>query len=125
MKFGLDEYALNARLRPALLTALPAAWTVTVWSPGSALGWGGLWGLFVGAGGMWLLSQMARDRGKLKEKKLFDGVGGRPTERLLSHAFAPNKITLARQHAKLADLLPTVKIPEADDESRDPARASL
>ena len=57
--FGLDKYDRNARLKPALIAALPAAWTVMAWSPGNALGWGGLWGLIVGAGGTFLLAQMA------------------------------------------------------------------
>ena len=123
MTFGLDAYTRNARLKPALITALPTAWTVMAWAPGNALGWSGLWSLFVAGGGMWLLSQMARDRGKRSEKELFDKFGGRPTEQLLSHAQAPNKVRLSRQHEKLRGLLPDVHIPSADDEMKDPSAA--
>jgi hypothetical protein len=123
MKYGLDAYTLNARLWPALLTILPAAWTAMAWSPGHEMGWGGLSGLFIASGGMVLLSQMARDRGKRKERALFDKFGGRPSERLLSHEFAPNNIVLAGRHAKLAALMPDVHIPTADEEAHDPGAA--
>lgn len=123
MKFGLDEYARNARLKPALLVALPAAWTITVWAPGTAVGWGGIWALFVAAGGTLLLSQLARDRGKRKERELFDLHGGGPTERLLSHVHAPNKARLRIQHARLQALLPDLRIPSAEEEMRDPSAA--
>lgn len=121
MNFGLDAYTRNARLKPAFPVALPAAWTVMAWSPGNVMGWTGFWSLFVAGGGTWLLSQMARDRGKLKERALFERFGGRPTERLLSHAHAPNKVRLQQRHAKLAELQPGLSIPSAQDERRNPA----
>lgn len=123
MNFGLDAYTRNARLKPAFLVALPAAWTVMAWAPGNAIGWTGFWSLFVAAGGTWLLSQIARDRGKRKEKALFDKFGGRPTERLLSHQHAPNKVRLQQRHAKLAELQPDRRLPSARDEARNPAAA--
>jgi hypothetical protein len=121
--FGLDKYDRNARLKPALTAALPAAWTVMAWSPGNALGWGGLWGLIVGAGGTFLLAQMARDRGKRKERALFDRFGGRPSERMLSYAAANNTVQLAQRHEKLSRLMPGVSIPTEEDEVRDPYAA--
>ena len=124
MNFGLDYYTRNARLKPALIAALPAAWTVMAWAPGHALGWGGLWAVIVGAGGTFLLSQMARDRGKRMEPGLFAKFGGRPTEKFLSHAHAPNKVRLGLLHEKLAQLVPEVYIPTADEERRDPAAAN-
>lgn len=123
MMFALDRYARNARLKPALLTVLPAAWTIAAWSPPGELGWGTIWGLFVAAGGTVLLSNMGRDLGKRKEKALHDRFGGRPSERLLSHEHAPNRILLAQRHARLRALLPEVSMPTAEDEMRDPAGA--
>jgi hypothetical protein len=122
VNIGLDEYSRNARLKPALLTALPAALTVATWSSGGVTGWSGAWGLFVAAGGTWFLSQLARDRGKRKERELFEGNGGRPTELLLSHNHAPNKVTLAQRHAKLGRLMPQVPIPSVADEQNEPSR---
>ena len=52
-----------------------------------------------------------------------DQFGGRPTERLPSHAHAPNKVRLARQHAKLRSLLRDTPIPTAEDERDDPSAA--
>lgn len=121
MNVGLDQYARNARLKPALLALAPAAWSVTAWSPEHALGWGGFWGLFVAVGGTMLFANLARDRGKRKEKALFESQGGRPTERLLSHAQAPNKVSLAQRHAKLRRLVPDVHIPSEAEEAADHA----
>lgn len=116
VNIGLDAYTRNARLKPALLAWAPAAWTVMAWSPNHALGWGGFWGVVVAIGGTVLLSQLARDRGKRREPDLFDAHGGRPTELLLSHLHAPNKVALAMRHAKLRRLLPHVRIPSEAEE---------
>lgn len=121
--FGLDAYTRNARLKPALLALAPAAWTLMAWSPDHAFGWGGIWTVIVGVGGTLLLSQLARDRGKRKERALHDSHGGRPSERLLSHVRAGNRITLSRRHAKLRRLIPDVRIPTEAEEARNPAAA--
>lgn len=124
MSIGLDEYSRNARLKPALLVTLPASLTIAALSPESALVWGGLWATIVTLGGTFFLAQIGRDWGKRKEWKLFDRNGGRPTERLLCHTHAPNKVRLAAQHRRLAELMPAIKIPTADDERRDPSAAN-
>lgn len=123
MSLGLDEYSRNARLKPALLTVVPAAWTVMAWAPVERWGWSGLWGVFVAAGGTLLVAHMGRDLGKRKERALHDRFGGRPSERLLSHEHAPNKVRLNQRHSKLRGLMPDVPIPTADEETRDPAKA--
>jgi hypothetical protein len=115
---GLDLYTRRSRLQPALLTALPAAVTVLAWSPGMALGWGGLWSLIVACGGTYLLSQVARDCGYDKEAGLYALFGGRPSELLLSHKHAANEITLKARHKKLNQLggfkMPTAAVEEKD-----------
>src|SRR5262245_43905742 len=123
MNLGLDAYTRNARLKPALIAMLPVAWTIMAWGPGNASGWSALWTLFVAGGGTWLLSQVARDRGKKKENQLFDSFGGRPTERLLSHGHAQNPTRLRQRHAKLAELLPDLRVPSAEEEIKAPAAA--
>lgn len=124
MTIGLDEYSRNARLKPALLVILPAAITVAVWSPNIALAWSGMWATIVALGGTFLIAQIGRDWGKAKEGRLFARFGGRPSELLLSHEHAPNKIRLAAQHARLCALQPTIVMPSADDERRDPSAAN-
>src|SRR4029079_10228447 len=92
---GMDQYDRNARLKPALLIVLPAALAVVVLAPDAIVGWGGGIALIVQAGGSVLLAQIVGDVGKKTEPKLFSMFGGRPTERMLSHGHAPNKILLA------------------------------
>ena len=102
---------------------LPIALTVGVWSPSAAVAWSALWATIVAMGGTFLLAQIGRDWGKRKEQKLFDRFGGRPTERVLCHEHATNKVRLAAQHARLATLMPAISMPTADHERRDPSAA--
>lgn len=120
---GMDQYDRRARLMPALLVILPATLAVVTLAPDAVLGWGGGIALIVQAGGSFLLAQFVGDIGKRKEPKLFESFGGRPTERLLSHQHAPNKVILAARHKKLGKLFPKIKIPTAGDEQRDPEGA--
>lgn len=115
---GMDQYDRRARLMPALLVILPAAFTVIALVPDEVLGWGGGIALIFQAGASFLLAQMVGDIGKRKEPKLFESFGGRPTEMLLSYQHAPNKVVLADRHKKLAKLLPKVKMPTPDAEQK-------
>lgn len=108
---------------PALLVILPTALSVVALAPDAVLGWGGGIALIVQAGGSFLLAQFVGDFGKRKEPKLFAAFGGRPTERLLSHQHAPNKVILADRHKRLGKLFPRIKIPTAAEEQRDPEGA--
>lgn len=123
MGIGMDQYDRNARLKPALLVILPAALAVVALTPDAVLGWSGGIALIVQAGGSFLLAQIVGDIGKKKEPKLFAYFGGRPTELLLSHEHAPNRVVLAERHRRLAKLLPKLKIPTADAEKKDPKAA--
>jgi hypothetical protein len=123
MGIGMDQYDRNARLKPALLGILPAALAVVALAPDAVLGWSGGIALIVQAGGSFLLAQIVGDIGKKKEPQLFEYFGGRPTELLLSHEHAPNKVGLAERHRKLAKLFPKLKIPTADAETKDPKAA--
>ena len=120
---GMDQYDRNARLKPALLVILPAALAVVALAPDAVLGWSGGIALIFQLGGSFLLAQIVGDIGKKKEPKLFEYCGGRPTELLLSHEHAPNKVVLAERHRKLAKLFPKFKIPTADAEKKDPKAA--
>lgn len=116
---GMDQYDRNARLKPALLVVLPVALAVVALAPDAVLGWGGGIALIIQAGGSFLVAQIVGDIGKRKEPKLFEYFGGRPTELLLSHVHAPNKVALADRHAKLAKLFPKIRIPTAAEEKKD------
>src|SRR3989442_12040666 len=107
---GMDQYDRNARLKPALMVVLPTALAVVALAPDAVLGWSGGIALIVQAGGSFLLAQIVGDIGKKKEPQLFEYFGGRPTELLLSHEHAPNKVGVAERHRKLAKLFPKLKI---------------
>lgn len=120
---GMDQYDRNARLKPALLVILPAALAVVALAPDAIVGWGGGIAVMVQAGGGLLLAQIVGDIGKKKEPKLFAMFGGRPTERMLCHQHATNRILLADRHRKLTKLFPKVKAPTAEAEAKDPKAA--
>lgn len=120
---GMDQYDRNARLKPALLVILPAALAVVALAPDAMVGWGGGIALIVQAGGSLLLAQIVGDIGKRNEAKLFALFGGRPTERMLCHEHATNRILLADRHRKLTKLIPKVKVPTAEAEAKDPKAA--
>lgn len=123
MSLSPDTYTLQARQAPALLVGLPVALTVWAWPAAHPLGWQGLWGLLVAAGGTLLLAQIGGEMGKRREPKLYDKFGGRPSERLLSFVHASNKHVVQRRHDQLQTLLPTLHIPTEQEELADPYAA--
>jgi len=123
MKTIFNSYTRRARLEPALITALPLGLATLAWFPTGIVGWGLFWGLIAWSGGTALLAQVARDRGKKQEPKLFQSWGGKPTTRFLRHRDVPNKFILERRHRKLTTLLPDLNIPSANQEHADPQKA--
>ena len=115
----LDAYTVRARLLPGLLTVLPVAVTVYAWEPGNTLGWNGLGALLTGLGGTYLLSFIARDRGKAAEARLYKKWGGRPTELALMHSGNMHPTLRVRRHAAIRRLYPDVVIPTAAEEAGD------
>lgn len=115
----LDAYTVRARLVPGLLTVLPAAVTVYAWEPGNTLDWNGLGALLTGLGGTYLLSFIARDRGKAAEARLYRKWGGRPTELALMHSGNMHPTLRVRRHAAIRKLYPDVAIPTAAEETGD------
>lgn len=117
--FGMDKYDRHARLRPALIILLPLTLTAIGLTPDAYKVWTAIIAVIAQAGGSYLLGQVVADAGKKKETQLFRLWGGRPSELLLSHKHAPNKILLASRHEKLALLLKNVQIPSAAMEEED------
>jgi hypothetical protein len=118
-----NPYTRRSRLQPALIVILPIALATLAWFPTGVVGWGLFWSLFVACGGTALLSQVARDKGTLKEPALYNGWGGKPTTRFLRHRDAPNKIVLERQHRKLESLIVGAHIPTSEEEDLHPEKA--
>jgi hypothetical protein len=119
----LDTYTRKARFLPALVLTVPVALAVLAWFPTdlkglNLLATGVVW--YVGAS---LSTELARDRGKALEPKLFKKWGGKPTTRMLRHRHAPNKALLERQHRALEALMKNISLPTAAEEKANPAGA--
>lgn len=80
-----DKYELNARLKPALLLLLPAVIVVLAWVPSLQSLGGAVLTLAVTCGVTYLLSQIARRRGRDLEQHWGDRVGRKQSAKLLSH----------------------------------------
>lgn len=119
----LDPYSRRARLQPALLAILPLGLALLAWYPTEAKTLGLVWAIVVSAGGTALLAQIARERGKRLEQRLFDSWGGKPSTVLLRHLGCRNKAILAQRHTKLRKLFPDLSIPSVDEETAHPTHA--
>ncbi len=108
-----DSYDRKARLYPALLVIVPLA--LTVGSGGAAL---------ASCGGVFLMTQLARDAGKRREAALFESWDGVPSVAILRHRDQRiDAITKGRYHKKLAALVKGTKAPVAADEHSEPRKA--
>jgi len=121
----MDEYTRRARLKPALIVALPIALLIVVVFPQIVPWLRVLWGIIVGGGVMALISQFGRDWGKKKEHQLFSLWGAIPTTRMLRHRDAKNTVTVGRYHTKLQHLIPELRIPTSEQEQNNPAAADM
>src|SRR5229473_2779149 len=120
----LDPYSRQARLAPALVVIVPVVLLVMVWFPASWSVWGALVSVACSCGLMFLLSQIARDRGKQKEPDLYAGWGGKPSVALLRHRDRRiDPQTKARYCGFLKSKLPQLVLPTEAEEETDPARA--
>jgi hypothetical protein len=120
----LDPYARQARLLPALIVLLPAILLIMVWFPASWTLWGAIVSVACSCGLIFLLSQIARDRGKQREPELYAAWGGKPSVALLRHR--DDRITAdtkSRYWTFLKLKLPTLKVPTPDEERANPNAA--
>jgi len=117
-----DHYSFRARLQPALLTLLPAAFGVFAWT-GPGVQWqSALWTVFGTAGGTYFLGVLARSFGKRIEPELWRSWGGAPTTQLLRHSGPANSVLRARWHTYLSNLLEQ-PFPTPQEEAANPAGA--
>lgn len=113
---GLDRYDLFARLRPALLVALPPALIALYWLHGIPAT---LTATLSACGVTYLMAQIARRRGRAIEDLLEDRAGRRHSGRLLTHADTTMAAeTKARYHVFLVSCGLRISTPE--EEQTDP-----
>jgi hypothetical protein len=120
----LDSYARQARLYPALIVVCPIALLIMVWFPTLWTTLGATMSVASSFGLALLLAQVARDRGKQREPDLFKSWGGKPSVVLLRHRDRRiDAQTKARYRAFLAEQLPQLKLPTAEEEQANPDEA--
>jgi hypothetical protein len=118
-----DSYERKARLYPALVLTVPVAVTAIAMFSGSLTAARSLGAIFVALGGVFLLSQLARDAGKRGEKVLFARWNGMPSVAIFRHQDRRlDPITKLRYHKKLSTLV-KAKAPTAEEEQLDPVAA--
>lgn len=120
----LDEYALKARLWPALLAGLPLGALVGALVPNAEWWHAVLAGSGASIGLTFLLAQMARSAGKRKEPRLHARWTGKPTMLRLRHRDTTfDRHTLARYHRNVEKLATQLRMPTVEEEAADPNAA--
>jgi len=119
-----DPYERKARLYPALLLIAPLVAAGVALLSAKLSGVQSLGAAIVGCGGAFLLTQLARDAGKNREKSLFAKWGGLPSVVIFRHRDPRlDPITKVRYHKKLTGLVKEAEAPTVEQEQTDPASA--
>lgn len=117
-----DPYERQARLYPALLAGLPVIVMATVlYGSNSVITAAST--VAASCGGLYLLANIARERGRCLEPILYAVWGGKPTTQLLRHRDrsieAPTK---RRYHAFLSQMV-NLQFPDETEEETNPSQA--
>ena len=120
-----NKYERKARLYPALLLISPLVAVGAAFISSSQLtGFESVLVTVISCGGAFLLTQLARDTGKKKEKRLFALWGGMPSIAIFRHRDEQlDPITKKRYHEQLSILVEGTKAPSVGDEERNPENA--
>lgn len=119
-----DPYDRKARLAPALLCALPLFVSLLLLVPEVGALWGAVGGLVLYCGGAKFLTQVGRDRGKVREPTLYASWGGKPSVAMLRHSDSRlNAPTKNRYRAFLQRAVPGLALASPEDEKLDPDTA--
>jgi hypothetical protein len=120
-----DMYSYRARVLPALLTLLPVFLTALVLYPIIYSGIGAAAGsLAVACGVLWFFANVVRARGRGAERTLLAKWDGLPTTRMLRHRdSALDEQTKARYHSFLSSRVRGLRLPNLDQERKDPNAA--
>ena len=123
-KLVLDQYDRMARLRPALLCALPLITSGILLIPEVGAIWGSIGTVVVYCGGSILLIQIARDLGKKLEARLYHSWGGKPSAAMLRHTDCRlAKPTKDRYRRFLSGVVPSLALASPEEEESNPELA--
>ncbi|HSS52492.1 MAG TPA: hypothetical protein VLX28_26415 [Thermoanaerobaculia bacterium] len=123
MQTPLDFYTLKARLSPALLAILPLLITGITFFPQYLTSWKSLYAIAVSCGLIYLLAELGRRAGTLKQEGLYKSWGGKPSVAMLRHRKTHNKALVAERHRKLTLLFPHLSLPSPEEERQNTKRA--
>ncbi len=114
----LDKYTIKARLYPSFLVLLPA-FVVSIYYITDIEKYYHYFTAFAAVGLFtYLLAQLGRDKGKLKEPDLHIFFGGKPTTQILRHSNNHiDIVTKQRYHKLLSQKIDNLKIPTAEEEA--------
>jgi hypothetical protein len=116
----IDKYTLKARLYPSFIVLFPAFVVSFYYITDFEKYYHYLTALISLGFLTFLLSQLGRDRGKLKELELYELWGGKPSSQILRHTNnyldSPTK---ARYHKLLSKQLPDLQLPTVEQEQND------
>jgi hypothetical protein len=120
MKFELDKYSTKARLYPAFLVLLPA-FILSIYYITDFEKYYHYFTALISTGLFtYLLSQLGRDKGKLKEPDLYKSWGGKPTSQILRHTNNYlDETTKRRYHKLLSQKIEEINIPTLKQEQDD------
>lgn len=119
-----DPYNRKARLQPALFTFLPTLVGALLLVPAVETVWITTTGLVVYCGGAMWLTQFGRERGKALEPTLYLDWGGKPSVAMLRHRDGRLPRPLKERYkAFLAQSVPGLRLPSADEEVESPGDA--
>ncbi|MFJ5441675.1 hypothetical protein [Pectobacterium sp. CHL-2024] len=118
-----DPYERQARLYPALISISPLLVMIIVLYQEQLSKFHTLLFSLVSCGGLFLMSDIARRRGKMKEKSLWASWGGVPSVQVLRYSDDTfDDVSTSRYHAILSKKI-GVKFPSQQDEHKNPQDA--
>ena len=121
---SLDRYDRKARLRPALLSALPLVTSCVLLVPELGAIWGLVGVAVVYSGGATLLIQIGRDLGRALEERLYRLWGGKPSMAMLRYRDNRlSELTKDRYRSFLSSAVPGLELASRLDEEADPELA--
>ncbi|MBP6720748.1 MAG: hypothetical protein KA239_00305 [Bacteroidia bacterium] len=124
MKIDLDKYSIKARLYPSFIVLLPA-FVLSLYYITNLEQYYHYFTALISVGLFtYVLAQLGRDQGKLKEPKLFLKWGGKPTSQILRHSNEYlDENTKTRYHKLLSRKIGAINIPTLEEELGDLKKA--
>jgi len=120
----LDTYSIKARVYPALVVLLPLLVLAIYYITDFKIYFQYITAILSVGFLSYLLAQLGRDKGKLKEESLFNEMGGKPTTQILRHSNSYlDDTTKAKYHKGLSSKIQDIIIPTKEQEVKNPEKA--